>query len=397
MKLAFSEAELAFQTEVRDFLKSSLPDDIREKNRSGVGLGKDDLVRWQKILHAKGWIVPGWPAEFGGCEWTAAQQYIFMTECGLAGAPRNVPFGLDMVGPVIYTFGNDEQKKEHLPGILSSDVWWCQGYSEPEAGSDLAALKTSAVRDGDDYIVNGTKIWTTLAQWADWMFCLVRTSKEDKRQNGISFLLIDMKTPGVTVEPIITIDMGHHVNQVFLDDVRVPVKNLVGAEGKGWTCAKFLLANERHAIADIGKKKLQVEKLKALATRTDAWGVRLANDEEFNRRLTDLEIELMALEYTELRNLDAHSRGASMGFEPSILKVRGTEIQQALAELMVDALGHFAIPYDTGAADGKNEPAAAPAEAVPALQDHLYGRAATIYGGSNEIQRNILAKMLLSF
>lgn len=396
MELKFDENELSFRKEVLSFLDKRLPAEIRDKVLSGRNLDREDMVRWQKILHEKGWIAPTWPKEYGGCDWTPSQQYIFGLECGLAGAPRPVPFGLNMVGPVIYTFGSDEQKQRHLPPILSSDVWWCQGYSEPEAGSDLASLKTSAVRDGDDYIINGTKIWTTLAQWADWMFCLVRTSKEERRQDGISFILMDMKAPGITVDPIITIDGGHHVNQVFLEDVRVPAENLVGEEGKGWTYAKFLLANERQVIADIGQKKRMVSKLKALARREDSFGSSLADDPDFSRRLAELEIEVMALEYTELRYLDIQSAGREKGYEPSILKVRGTELQQALSELMIEAMGIFALPYAPELLKaGQNEPAIGPEEAAPAVQNYLYGRAATIYGGSNEIQRNILAKMLL--
>ncbi len=396
MELEFNDSERSFRNEVRSFLETRLPAEISSKVLSGRNLERQEMLRWQKILHEKGWIAPTWPKEHGGCEWPPAQQYIFALECGLAGAPRPIPFGLNMVGPVIYTFGNEEQKQRHLPPILSSDVWWCQGYSEPEAGSDLASLKTAARRDGDDYIINGTKIWTTMAHWADWMFCLVRTSKEERRQEGISFILIDMKSPGITVDPIITIDGGHHVNQVFLEDVRVPAANLIGEEGKGWTYAKFLLANERLVLADIGQKKRMISKLRALALREDSFGGKLADDPDFSRRLAELEIEVMALEYTELRYLDLQSAGREQGFEPSILKIRGTELQQALSELMIEAMGIFALPYAPELLKaGHNEPTIGPEEAAPAVQNYLYGRAATIYGGSNEIQRNILAKMLL--
>lgn len=397
MKFDFSPDDLTFQKEVRSFLDASLPDDIRKKVASTGGLDKSDFVEWQKILFNRGWIAPNWPKEYGGCEWSPTQQYIFGLECGLAGAPRPIPFGLNMVGPVIYTFGNAEQKAAHLPSILSSDVWWCQGYSEPEAGSDLAALKTSAVRDGDEYVINGTKIWTTSAHWADWIFCLVRTSKEDKPQRGISFVLIDMRSPGLSVEPIITIDGGHHVNQVFLDDVRIPVENLIGDEGKGWNYAKFLLANERLAIADIGQKKRQIASLRRMARKDDAIGTRLSGDEDFLRRLTGLEIQVLALEYTELRYLDDQSRGKTSGFEPSLLKVRATELEQSLAELFVDALEQHGLAYitsDNGA--GHNRPQIGPVEAHSALQHYLYGRASTIYGGSTEIQRNIMAKTLFA-
>jgi len=396
MDLAFTEEDRAFRDEVRAFFSEAVPADIREKMDRGLHLAKEDYVRWQKILYEQGWIAPHWPVEHGGCGWDPTKLTIFHTEMGLAGAPRPIPFGLNMVGPVIYTFGSAEQKAQHLPAILKSDVWWAQGYSEASAGSDLASLKMSAVRDGDDYILNGAKLWTTLAHWADWIFVLARTAKTDKPQEGISFLLVDMRSPGISVEPVITIDGFHHVNQVTFQDVRVPVANRVGEENKGWTCAKFLLANEREAIADVGSKKRTLARIRQLAREVEAGGHPLIEDADFSSRLADLEIQVRGLEYTELRYLDARMRGEERGIEPSVLKVRGTELQQALSELAVEALGYYALPYPDGFADpGRNEPEVGPEGAPGDVANFLYSRAATIYGGSNEIQRNIMAKLLL--
>ncbi|WP_281300789.1 MULTISPECIES: acyl-CoA dehydrogenase family protein [unclassified Iodidimonas] len=396
MDLSFTAEDSAFRDEVRQFLATSIPDSLRDKLDQGAPLLKSDYVGWQKILYEKGWIAPGWPKEAGGCGWNATQQYIFNLELGLSGAPRPIPFGLNMVGPVIYSFGNEAQKAQHLPGILKSDVWWAQGYSEPGAGSDLASLRMAAVRDGDHYILNGTKLWTTMAHWADWIFCLVRTSNEAKPQEGISFLLVDITTPGISIDPVITIDGEHHVNQVTFEDVRVPAENRVGKEGAGWTCAKFLLANERQAITDLGAKKRMLQRLRALAAQIHANGKPLSQDPDFSRKLADLDIQVSGLEYTELRFLDAQLRGEERGFEPSILKVRGTELQQALSELYVEALGYFALPYPTNRGDhGSNMPESGPRGAANGVAHFLYSRAATIYGGTNEIQKNIMAKLLL--
>jgi len=396
MDLAFTEEDRAFRDEVRAFFTEAVPADIREKMDRGLHLAKEDYVRWQKILYEQGWIAPHWPVEYGGCGWDATKLTIFHTEMGLAGAPRPIPFGLNMLGPVIYTFGSEAQKAEHLPAILKSDVWWAQGYSEAAAGSDLAALKMSAVRDGDEYVLNGAKLWTTLAHWADWIFVLARTAKTEKPQEGISFLLVDMRAPGISVEPVITIDGFHHVNQVNFQDVRVPVANRVGEENKGWTYAKFLLAHEREAIADVGSKKRMLARIRQLAQEVEADGRPLIEDADFAARLADLEIQLRGLEYTELRFLDARTRGEERGIEPSVLKLRGTELQQALSELAVEALGYYALPYPDGFADpGRNEPDIGPEGAAGDVANFLYSRAATIYGGSNEIQRNIMAKLLL--
>lgn len=396
MDLSFTDSDIAFRDRIRAGLAEAMPSDIRDKLDHGRPLAKDDHVRWQKALYEKGWIAPAWPKEYGGCGWSPTELYIFNVELGLAGAPRPIPFGLNMVGPVIYTFGTKEQKARHLPGILKSDVWWAQGYSEPGAGSDLAALRMTAERDGDHYVLNGTKLWTTMAHYADWIFCLARTSKEEKRQDGISFLLVDMKTPGVTVDPIHTLDFVRHVNQVTFENVRVPVENRVGEEGKGWTIAKFLLANEREAITDLGAKKRMIRRLRRLAGETSAGGRMLLDDPDFASRLADLEIQVEALEYTELRFLDARLRGEERGLEPSILKIRGTELQQALSELLIEALGLYGLAYpeDHGTA-GRNTPDIGPTGAAEGVAHFLYSRAATIYGGSNEIQRNIIAKLLL--
>lgn len=396
MDLSFTGEDLSFRDEVRDFVQTSLPDNIRNAILSNGRLGKDDQVRWHKILFDKGWVAPSWSTEYGGCGWSATQQYIFSAEMALAGAPELLPFGLKMVGPVIYTFGNDAQKEQHLPGILNGDVWWCQGYSEPGSGSDLASLKTSAVSDGDDYIVNGTKIWTTGAHLADWIFCLVRTDSSGKKQDGISFLLIDMTTPGIEVSPIIAIDGGHSVNQVFFTDVRVPKSNLIGEEGKGWTYAKFLLVNERNSIAQVGSKKRTLDKIKKIASATQMDGETLADSPSYRARIAQAEIELMALEYSELRYLSGQKSDHAPGAEASMMKVRATELQQSMSSLFIEIAGYYGLPYeDFKDQFGSNEPPVGPPEADGAMAHHLYGRAATIYGGSNEIQKDVISKLLV--
>lgn len=387
MDIQFTPEDLEFQNEVRAFLSESVTDEIR----GGYVGGEVDpaiMVKWQKVLHKQGWVAPNWPAEIGGTGWTVTQKYIFENECAAAGAPSVIPFGLKMVAPVIYTFGNDEQKKRFLPDILESNVWWCQGYSEPGAGSDLASLQTKAVLDGDDYIVNGQKIWTTYAQDADWIFCLVRTSSEGKPQQGISFLLIDMKTPGVEVRKIDTIDNQHTLNEVFFDNVRVPVANRIGEENKGWTYAKVLLTHERTAIAGVAQSKKGLQKLKEFAANEKVGEGVLADDPLFQAKVAKIEIDLMALEYTELRAIASVSSGGAPGPESSILKIRGTEIQQAVSELTIEACGHYAHVINDGEAIGNDVGWVASAK-------YLYGRAATIYGGSNEVQKNIIAKMVL--
>ncbi|MES1197305.1 MAG: acyl-CoA dehydrogenase family protein [Pseudomonadota bacterium] len=396
MNLDFSPEELAFRDEVRAFIKDNYPAGVREKmNRDA--LAKEDYLAWHKILGKKGWSAPAWPKEYGGTGWTATQRYIWLEENARGETIPPLPFGVSMVGPVIYTFGTPEQKQRFLPGILSGDVWWCQGYSEPGAGSDLASLKTRAVREGDHYIVNGQKTWTTLAQFADWGFFLVRTSTEGKQQEGISFLLIDMKSPGVTVKPIIMLDGGHEVNDVFLDNVKVPVENRIYEENKGWTCAKFLLAHERSGIAGVARSKRQVEKLKAIAKAERADDGRpLIEDEDFTRKIAELEIDLSALEMTELRVLANEQAGKGPGVESSLLKIKGTEIQQRLTELTMEAVGNYAAPYFRGfPAQGANDFPIGPDYAHQAAPTYFNWRKASIYGGSNEIQRNIIAKMVL--
>ena len=395
MDMSFSPADLAFRDEVRAFIAESYPAELKDKRKRSE-LSRDDFLRWHKVLHKKGWIVPSWPEEYGGAGWTITQRYIWNEECAAAETQPLLPFGLSMVGPVIYTFGNEEQKKKFLPRILSSEDWWCQGYSEPGAGSDLASLRTKAVREGDHYIVNGAKTWTTLAQYADWMFCLVRTDPDVKAQEGISFLLIDMKTPGITVRPIITMDGSHEVNEVFLEDVKVPVDNLIGEENKGWTYAKFLLGNERSGIAGVARSKKAIERLRDLASSESIDGEPLINNEEFVRKISEVEIDLTALEVTELRTLASESRGKGPGPESSILKVKGTEIQQAITELTLEAMGNYAhvqVPLD-GTSEG-NEFVAGPEAGAGSAQTYFNVRKTSIFGGSNEIQHNIIAKMVL--
>ena len=303
MDVDFTPEDMSFRAEVRSFIEENYPKHLGSLDRGDMS--KEDLLAWHKVLHTKGWVAPSWPAEFGGTDWTVTQRYIFNEESARHGTIPPMPFGVQMLGPVIYTFGNQEQKDWVLPGILSGEDWWCQGYSEPGAGSDLAALKTKAELEGDEYVVNGHKIWTTLAQHADWMFCLVRTTSGEKRQDGISFLLIDMKTPGITVRPIITIDGGHEVNEVFLEDVRVPAKNLVGEQDKGWTIAKFLLGNERSGIAGVARSKKAIDRLREIARGELENGDPLLSSADFSRKIAELEVDLTALEYTELRTLAA--------------------------------------------------------------------------------------------
>lgn len=394
MDLEFTPEERAFRDEVRAFIRDNLPPELAEKNRRNVHLEKDDIVTWHRILHKQGWGAPNWPKKYGGPGWSPVQRYIFDEETAAADAPGLAPFGIAMVGPVIYTFGTEEQKKRYLPRILSMEDWWCQGYSEPGAGSDLASLRTRADSDGDHYIVNGHKIWTTQAHFANMMFCLVRTDQNAKPQEGISFLLIDMNTPGITVRPIISIDEGHSVNEVFLDNVRVPKTNLIGKEGKGWTYAKFLLGNERTTIAEVARSKQRLRRLKEIARAEQAFGAPLLQDPAFRDKVAAVEIDLLALEYTNLRVLAAENAGKGVGPEVSMLKIRGSEIQQTITELACEALGYYAAPYERRP-DGSNQPPVGPDYAQGRMESFLYYRATTIYGGSNEIQRNIIAKMVL--
>lgn len=396
MDLDFSPDEQQFRQQVRSFLSQKLPPDIRDKVLHGLFVDRDDYLRWQGILHVNGWGGSSWPKDFGGTGWNPTQQYIFEEECAAAGAPRTIPFGLKMVAPVLMQFGSPEQQQRHLPKILSGEEWWCQGYSEPGAGSDLASLKTRAVRDGAFYVVNGQKAWTTLAQYADWIFCLVRTDTEVKPQRGISFLLIDMKSKGITVRPVITMDGAHEVNEVWFDDVKVPVANLVGTENQGWTYAKFLLGHERTNIAGIGIAKRELLRLKAIASIEQKHDKPLLRDPLFASRIAQIEIDLMALEITNLRVLAAEAERRTPGPEASILKIKGTEIQQAITELLTQAVGQYALPLRRDAmAAGYEGPSVGPAYATALSAGYLNMRKLSIYGGSNEIQKNIIAQMIL--
>jgi alkylation response protein AidB-like acyl-CoA dehydrogenase len=396
MDISYTPEEQAFREEVRAFLRDKLPADISAKVRQGQRLTRDDHVRWQNALNERGWLAVHWPKEYGGTGWSPVQRHIFDEEITAAGAPTIVPFGVSMVAPVIIKFGTEEQKRRYLPRILNNEDWWCQGYSEPGAGSDLAGLKTRAVRDGDHYVVNGQKTWTTLGQYANMMFCLVRTDPAAKKQEGISFLLIDMDTPGITVRPIITLDGEHEVNEVFLEDVRVPVANLVGEENKGWTCAKYLLTYERTGIAGIGHAKAALRHLKSVAGRQVANGRPLIEDPIFRTRIAEIEIDLMALEMTNLRVVAAAQGGGVPGAESSILKIKGTEIRQAITDLLRRAVGPYALPFVSEAldADVEVEPVG-PEYAAPLSVQYFNRRKLSIYGGSNEIQKNIISKMIL--
>ena len=393
MDLSYTAEERAFREEVRAFVRASLPQDISRKVLDHRRLVKDDSVRWQDLLARQGWLAGHWPREHGGCGWTPVESHIFDEECAAAGAPRLIPFGLNMVAPVLMQYGSRWQQEHYLTRIRENKDWWCQGYSEPGSGSDLASLKTRAVRDGDRYVVNGQKTWTTLAQHADMIFCLVRTDPTVKKQEGISFLLIDMHSPGVTVRPLITYDEEHEVNEVFFDDVKVPAENLVGDEGRGWTYAKYLLGHERTGITGVGASKRELQLLKEIARSQLKNGAPLAADPIFRARLAQVEIDLMALETTLLRVLSARDKP---GPEASILKIKGTEVQQALTELMLEALGPYALPFSPQAIEeGGSAAPFAPEYAAPLATRYFAWRKTSIYGGSNEIQRNIIAQMVL--
>ena len=394
MDLTFSKEDLDFQAEVRNFLISEYPLGIKEKQDKRLPLEKEDIISWQKILASRGWFAINWPKEHGGAGLTPTQIYILQNELAGANTPILIPFGVNMCGPVVYTFGTEEQKKKYLPGILNSDTWWCQGYSEPGSGSDLASLQTKAERKGDNYLVNGTKTWTTLAQHADWIFCLVRTETTNIKQEGISFLLIDMKSKGVEVRPIITIDGAHEVNMVYFDDVEVPTANLIGEEGQGWNIAKFLLMHERTGIAGIAALKRELKRLKEISSDLIVGEASLLDDTNFKNKIEAAEIELTATEFTELRTLSQISSGGAPGPESSILKIKGTELQQSISELFIEMLGYYAHPFLTDAELGSNA-SIGPDYAGPAMPHYLNFRKVSIYGGSNEIQRNVISKAIL--
>ena len=398
MDLRFTAEELAFRDEVRSFIRSACPAATREKMVESRRLGKDDIVTWQRILNQKGWAVANWPKKWGGTGWTAVQQYIFQDELQQAPAPPPQGFGVTMVGPVIIAFGSEEQKRHYLPRIANIDDWWCQGFSEPGSGSDLASLRTSAKRVGDKYVVNGQKIWTTSAQYADWIFCLVRTDPQAKQQEGISFLLIDMQTPGITVRPIVTIDGGREVNEVFFDEVEVPAGNLVGEENRGWDYAKYLLGRERTGIARVGTSKERLRRIRELAAMERLGDKPLIEDERFREKLAAVEIELKALEMTQLRVVAAERTRTDNKPDPasSILKIKGSEIQQMTTELLLEVVGPYALPYQPEREEeGWNEPPIGPEWAGPVAPTYFNWRKISIYGGTNEIQKNIVAKAIL--
>ena len=396
MDLQFTPEEQAFREEVRAFLKDHLPAALSAKVKAGQRLTRQDQEGWHAILNRKGWLAYHWPKEHGGTGWSAIQKFIFDDECAMAGGPRLVPFGLSMLGPVLIKYGNEAQKKHWLPRILNGDDWWCQGYSEPGAGSDLASLKTTAVRQGDHYIVNGQKTWTTQGQHANMMFCLVRTNKDVKAQSGISFVLVDMKQPGVEVRPIRTLDGDAEVNEVFLTDVKVPLENLVGEENKGWTYAKYLLTYERTGIAGVGFSMAALEKLKVIAARVQRNGKPLAQDPQFATRMAQVEIDLQNMATTNLRVIASVAGGGVPGAESSMLKIRGTVIRQELLSLIRRAMEPYALPYIEEAqfAEYADAPVGPP-EAATAAAAYFNYRKLSIFGGSNEIQRNIISKMIL--
>jgi alkylation response protein AidB-like acyl-CoA dehydrogenase len=391
MDLTFTPEEQKFREEVRTWVRASLPTEVAHKVHNSLRLTRDDLQGWARILGSKGWLGYGWPKQFGGPGWNAIQKHLFEEECALAGAPRIVPFGPVMVAPVIMAFGSPEQQQRFLPGIASGEVWWSQGYSEPGSGSDLASLKTRAVRQGDKYIVNGQKTWTTLAQYGDWIFCLVRTSTEGKPQTGISFLLIDMKSPGVTVRPIIMLDGEPEVNEVFFDNVEVPAANLIGEENKGWTYAKHLLSHERTNIADVNRAKRELERLKRIAKSEGVYA-----DQRFRDEIAKLEVDVVALEMLVLRVLSAEKSGKNSLDIAGLLKIKGSEIQQRYSELMMLACGPFALPLIREAMEaGWQGDHVGAAHCAPLASAYFNLRKTTIYGGSNEVQRNIVAQTVL--
>lgn len=397
MDLNFTDDELAFRDEVRAFCRSAIPSDIREKLIAGRHPSKDDKVRWTRILARKGWAVPHWPVEYGGTGWSGVKQYIFSEEVSQTPAPEPAGSGINLVGPVIYTFGTEKQKEYFLPRIVNVDDWWCEGFSEPDAGSDLASLKTRAVRDGDHYVVNGQKIWTSLAQYSDWIFCLVRTDPDAKKQLGISFLLIDLKTPGVTVRPIQLFDGYHEVCEVFFDNVRVPIENRVGEENRGWEYAKFVLGNGRVTIACVGLSKERIRRIKELAARTRIGGERLIDCADFRKKVAAVEVQLKALEMTQLRVVANSTKLQKGAQDPasSILKIKGSEIQQATAELLMDVIGPYALPYQSEDDFRRKELPIGPEWAGPIAPAYFNGRKVPIYSGSDEIQKNIIAKAVL--
>ena len=394
MDLNFSKEDLEFRDEVRAFLENEYPKHIREKMHNGDELTRDEVVEWHKCIAKKGWMGHSWPVEHGGTGWDATKVYLYLRELALEGCPTFVPFGLQMVAPVIWTFGSEEQKKKFLPRILNFDDWWCQGYSEPGSGSDLASLKCKAELDGDEYVINGQKTWTTLGQFADWIFVLVRTDDSGIKQTGITFILVDMKTPGIEVKPIITLDGDHEVNEVWFDNVRVPKENVVGEVNQGWTYAKFLLTHERSSIAGAPQMRRAINRLAKKAEKTFHGDNPLSEDPTFKAKVAQFNLDLDALEMTELRGLAAQREGNPPGAESSLLKIKGTDLQQRLSSLAVEIAGHDAMPYGGPYGFSDIEVAAAK-DAQLSAPKYLNFRKITIYGGTNEIQKNIIAKAIL--
>ena len=396
MNLNYSDEDNKFRKKIKDFIKANLSIESQKRVLNGGKYNKDEIIKWQKALFNANMFASNWPKENGGCDWTPMQRYIFDQETAFANTPQIVPFGVTMVGPVIIEFGTSAQKEKFLPKILNSEHWWCQGYSEPGSGSDLASLKTKAVLKDDKYIVNGTKTWTTLAQYADWMFCLVRTSNESKPQEGISFLLIDMNSKGIKVDPIITLDDSHEINTVYLEDVIVPKENLIFKENKGWTVAKYLLSHERTSIAQVARSKSAIKKLKYIASQETYANKPLISNIRFRDKLTEIEMDMHALEYSELRILSEEAKGTAPGPEASFLKIRGSELQQKISDLTLEAVGSFGLlKSNESNIEKSNEFFPGPEYANNVGADYLNLRKTTIYGGSNEIQKNILSKMVL--
>jgi acyl-CoA dehydrogenase len=399
MDLTFSAQDEAFRADVRAFLDAHLPEDLRAAARrtTTVFADKDVAMRWQAILVNRGWAVPAWPVEWGGTGWTPTQKYIWGQECARADAPGLIPLGLRMLAPVLFKYGTDEQKRYYLPRMLSGEHYWCQGYSEPGSGSDLSSLKTRAVKDGAEYIVNGTKLWTTHAHFADHIFCLVRTDESAKPQAGITFLLIDMATPGIKVEPIFTIAGDHEVNQVFFDDVRVPQGNRVGPENEGWTVAKYLLEFERGGGGAATRLFEGLAELRAIArVRADGDGGRLGDDAGYAARIDALEIQVRSLEFMELATLARLSAGGSPGPESSLLKNLGVDLGQRMETLLLEAVDYYGLPHaNLISLHGHDAPWPGPDYAEIVTARYLNGRAASIFGGAKEVQKNIVAKVVL--
>jgi len=397
LDLRFTSEDIAFRNEARSFFESNLPPHIRRKQILGQRLPKEDVVAWQRILNKKGWACPMWPTEYGGTGWDAVRYYIFKEESCRAYAPDPLSHNIQQTGPVICAYGTDEQKAFFLPKLRNLDIWFCQGFSEPGSGSDLASLKTRAVRDGDDYIVNGQKLWTTNGHRADWMYCLVRTDTGVKKQAGISYLLIDMKTPGVQVRPVVTLDGDHHTNETFFDNVRVPARNLIGEENKGWGYAKFLLGNERAGIAKVGLSKARISLIKALAQRMQVEGAPLSENRRFREKLALIETELQALEMTNMVVVAGMKKSGGNRQDPrtSVLKIKGSELQQATTELMLEVSGPHSMAHQHEFLEALTDNAIGPDWAGTAAPNYFFGRAVSIFGGSNEIQHNIVAKAVL--